>query len=64
MKGRVARFFREKSFGFITGEDNVEYFFHIDSVINLKLNQVQQGMEAEFEPTEGRKGPRAEQVVF
>ena len=38
MKGTVKKFDKEKGYGFITGEDGQDYFFHYSpSIIILKV---------------------------
>ena len=58
MKGTVKWFNRIKRYGFITGEDNKDYFVH-ESQISGSLNE---GDEVEFEPAEEEKGPQAQNV--
>lgn len=35
MRGKIKFFKYEKNFGFITGQDEKDYFFHISSTMNL-----------------------------
>lgn len=51
----------DKGFGFITAEDGKEYFFH-QSGVNYNFDHLKKGMSVTFEPGEGLKGPRAEDV--
>lgn len=60
MTGTVIRLFREKSFGFIKGENGQEFFFHRSSVVEFE--QLTEGAVVRFLPGEGAKGPRAENV--
>lgn len=64
MKGTVIRLVKDKPFGFIRGEDENEYFFHSSSVKNGSFNDVKYGQSVEFEPSEGEKGLRAEDVYL
>ena len=60
MKGTVKFFNTMKGFGFITGEDGQEYFFHQSSLpdgLNLTENDA-----VEFEVEQGDRGPKAVQV--
>lgn len=64
MKGVVIRLVKEKLFGFIRGDDGHEYFFHASAVVNGRFSDVQHGQKVDFEPTEGEKGLRAEDVTL
>lgn len=60
MKGNVKFFNEVKGFGFITGEDGKEYFFH-----NSGLNEgesVDKGDSVTFEVEQGDKGPKASKI--
>jgi cold shock CspA family protein len=57
MIGRVKVFYEDKKFGFIVGEDNFEYFFHITNIVGVDLptsNSI-----VEFEPTVAERGKKA-----
>lgn len=57
MLGRVKIYYEDKKFGFIIGEDNYEYFFHITNVNSVDLptsNSI-----VEFEPTVAERGKKA-----
>jgi cold shock protein len=62
MQGQVIRLMGEKGFGFIRGEDGVERFFHRLAVKNVRFDDVQTGDKVVFEPSQGPKGLRAEDV--
>lgn len=57
MKGKVTRYLKEKSFGFIKGEDGNDYFFHKNS-FNPKLEDkdIFSGLPVSFEPNLNKKG--------
>lgn len=60
MIGRVKVFYEDKKFGFIVGEDNSEYFFHIANIAGVDLptsNSI-----VEFEPTVTERGKKAVNV--
>lgn len=60
MKGKVKFFNMAKSFGFITGEDEKDYFVHISQIENqAPLNE---NDEVEFEATENERGLQAQNV--
>ena len=59
-KGKVARFFDQKGFGFIEPEGGgKDLFVHINEV---EGGQLQEGDSVEYEETEGRKGLQASGV--
>ena len=60
MKGRVKFFNNQKSFGFIAGEDNNEYFVH-ETGLNEGVS-IREDDAVSFDVEQGDKGPRAVQV--
>lgn len=62
MKGTIKNAYPDKGFGFITGENKVDYFFHRSSLKNVNLDELEKGRAVEFEDAEGTKGPRAEDI--
>ena len=52
----------DKGFGFIAAADGTEYFFHSSALRNCKIDDITKGAEVSFEPGQGPKGPRAEDV--
>lgn len=60
MKGKVKFFNEKKNFGFVTGEDEKDYFVHASALgEGVKLFE---GDAVEFEGEEGEKGPKATSV--
>ena len=58
--GKVKFYNKEKKFGFITGDDGKDYFFHasgISSDIYLRG-----GDKVEFKVVEGDRGPKAAEI--
>lgn len=62
MTGKIVRLMQEKGFGFIQGENRLEYFFHRTSLKNARFDELEQGQDVTFEDAEGDKGLRAEDV--
>ena len=63
MTGKIARVMADKGFGFITGEDGSDYFFHRSAVTGGGLfEQLRDGSPVTFDVGQGPKGPRAENV--
>jgi cold shock protein len=58
--GTVKRLLPDKGFGFVAGPDGTEYFFHRSAAPGFQL--LHEGAIVSFVPTDGPKGPRAEQV--
>ena len=58
MKGKVKFFNNTKGFGFITGEDNKEYFVHESGV----KQSIDKDDEVTFDVEQGDKGPKAVNV--
>jgi cold shock protein len=61
--GTVKRVVADRGFGFITAEDEKEYFFHrsaLDS--SLDFDRLNGGERVEFEVEQSPKGPRAARV--
>lgn len=60
MKGTVKLFINEKMYGFIAGDDHVQYFFHASELQNNQdASFVVAGARVEFEPLSTHKGMRA-----
>jgi len=59
-KGTVKWFSKEKGYGFITGEDNQDYFFHIKEVKGTELPNNKD--KVEFKTEETKKGLKAVNV--
>ena len=63
MFGKVANLRMDKGFGFInpTGETD-SYFFHKSACQDVSFEDLRIGTKVTFEPTNGPKGLRAENV--
>lgn len=61
MKGRIKMYNSDRGFGFITGEDENEYFFHISNV--KSIIDVTRGMIVSFSSAVGPKGRIAKDIV-
>ena len=63
-RGTVKKIVSERGFGFITGEDGQDYFFHRDDLApSLEFEGVHAGDQVEFGVQEGQRGPRAMNVL-
>lgn len=52
----------EKGYGFITGEDRVDRFFHRSAVVGGRFEQLEKDQRVTFRDEEGNRGPRASEV--
>lgn len=61
--GTVKKVVADRGFGFITGEDGKDYFFHRDSLAaTLSFDTLMGGEKVQFEVEQDPKGPRAKNV--
>ena len=62
-QGTVKWFNAEKGFGFIAQEGGgADVFVHYSSILTNGYKSLEENQRVEFEITQGRKGPQAEQV--
>jgi CspA family cold shock protein len=59
-EGTVKFYNRTKRFGFITGDDGKDYFFHISGVKEEAV--LNEGDKVKFDVVEGERGPKAENI--
>ena len=59
--GQVRRYDSAKGYGFISGDDGLDYFFHVTSVTDGA--RITEGQRVTFEPGTSTKGPRAGRVA-
>lgn len=57
MKGRIKRYINKKGYGFITGEDGQDYFFHISQFKDMV--EIKNWMIVNFDIIDGKKGKNA-----
>jgi cold shock protein len=61
--GTVKKVVSDRGFGFITGEDAKDYFFHRDSLSgSLDFDRLSGGERVEFDVQQNPRGPRAVNV--
>ncbi len=61
--GTVKWFNDSKGFGFITGEDGIDYFVHHTSIQGEGFKSLTEGNKVTFDTEKGPKGPKAINVV-
>lgn len=63
-RGTVKKVVTDRGFGFVTGEDAKDYFFHRDGLApSLDFDGVRAGDQVEFDVELGQRGPRAVNVL-
>jgi cold shock protein len=60
VNGTIKRLVFEKGFGFVADDRGQEYFFHQSACPSFQT--LREGQAVTFEPGQGPKGPRAENV--
>ena len=65
-RGRVVRIFPAEGYGFLLTPDDLEVYFHQNSVVDGAFSRLQPGTEVRFTlaPDEADQGPRATSVVL
>jgi len=62
-QGTVKWFNDSKGFGFISGEDGIDYFVHHTSIQGNGFKSLAEGDKVSFDIEKGPKGPKAINVV-
>ena len=62
-KGKVKWFNASKGFGFIETESGQDVFVHFSAIEMDGYKTLDEGMEVQFEVTDGTKGPQASNVT-
>ena len=62
-KGKVKWFNASKGFGFIETESGQDVFVHFSAIDMDGYKTLDEGMEVQFEVTDGAKGPQASNVT-
>lgn len=57
--GTIKKLVRERGFGFIQGQDGVEFFFHRSALAGEGFATLTEVQAVEFDVEMGDKGPRA-----
>ena len=60
--GKIKKLVRDRGFGFISDNDGREVFFHQSSLVDMKIETLNEEAEVEFEIEKSEKGPRAVNV--
>ena len=62
MTGTIKKVIADRGFGFITGQDGRDVFFHRSVLQGVSFESLRQGQTVEFDSEQGPKGPRAVNV--
>lgn len=63
-RGHVVRLFPEAGYGFIAAPDGHELYFHRNSVLGDRFDEIEVGAEVRFAEESGVNGPQASTVAF
>ncbi len=63
MKGTVKWFNNQKGYGFISDENGNDVFVHYSGLNMEGFKSLDEGVEVEFDVTDGAKGPQAVNVT-
>jgi CspA family cold shock protein len=64
MTGTLKKISFDRGFGFISGDDGVDYFFHQSELRGgLVFKELKEGQKVTFEAVQADKGPRAADVT-
>ncbi|PCK08310.1 MAG: cold-shock protein [Alteromonadaceae bacterium] len=61
--GTVKWFNNSKGFGFISPESGPDVFAHFSAITGDGFKSLEEGQRVEFDVTDGKKGPQAENIV-
>jgi CspA family cold shock protein len=65
-QGTIKKLVADRGFGFISGQDRGDVFFHLSSVVGVSFEDLREGQAVEYEIDQGGKGggkgPRASSV--
>ncbi len=61
--GTVKWFHTKKGYGFITRDDGGDIFVHYSGIRGAGYRSLEEGQRVEYSIGEGRKGPRAQDVI-
>lgn len=63
MKGTVKWFNNQKGYGFISDEQGNDVFVHFSGIAIEGYKTLEEGVEVQFDITDGAKGPQAVNVT-
>ncbi len=63
-QGSISALFPEMGYGLLTTTENLEVYFHENSVVNTDFKKLKIGMKVRFSEEKGDKGPQASSVTI
>lgn len=63
MQGVIKKMEKDRGFGFITSDDGKDFFFHLSACRSPRFDDLNLRDRVNFKPTQGPRGPRAEEIV-
>ncbi len=60
--GKIKKLVRDRGFGFISGTDGTEVFFHQSGLVEAKFDSLNEDQAVTYEVEKSDKGPRAVNV--
>lgn len=61
-KGKIKKLVADRGFGFITGTDGKDIYFHSTGLQGVEFSALKVDQVVEYEVGQGEKGPRAQNV--
>lgn len=61
-EARISKVFLEEGYGFLQTPDGREVYFHRNSLLDLKFDELEPGVEVRFTEVQGKEGPQASTV--
>ena len=61
-KGKIKKLVSDRGFGFITGDDGKDIYFHSTGLQGVEFNTLKVDQVVEYEVGQSEKGPRAQNV--
>ena len=63
MNGTITKWFEDKGFGFITGEDGNDVFAHFSAIQGDGFKTLEEGQAVTFDVEDSDRGPQAVNVT-
>ena len=63
IRGRIAKIFADRGYGFVETETHQEVYFHANSVHGIAFAELEVGMTMDLEIEAGEKGPQASRIT-
>lgn len=57
--GYIKAIISRKGYGFITGDNGEDYFFHASGVVGARFEELREGLQVEYLTADGKRGQKA-----